>query len=212
MENSAVYSRIEDLEVDVKNVVSSVNDISDEVYDLWFQEIGCKPGEDAIYATTTFARSASTDGTTNKANKPTTTTKVCEITGSGVLYSAIVRKYDVYGNTYIKLTIDGHVSELRSQYNEGSKAVYSGYYATKSSTGNVIPTSGFSVSSTELLGSTSAKNTSDFFSGTLDVVGNVSTTLPITFKESLKVEVAVVDSSANTNKTNSASVCYSLNE
>ncbi len=209
MENNAIYDRIEDLEVDVKNVVSSVDDISDEVYDLWLYQVGAKPGEAAIYATASFPRVLPSSGDPNTSRRPSSTTKLCDISGSGILYAVVVAS-DVDGNHYIKLTIDGKTAEIIGPYRENSQMKYVAYYASQSLSENVLPAQGISTTVGGLLtGGAELKTRSEVTAGGLEIWGtNLCTTLPLEFKESLVVEVAYTDSASG--GTAKASACYAL--
>lgn len=185
--------------------------------DVWMYFIGSKPGDDAKYATSNqVIRAACQDewstGYDNFPAKPKTTTKVLDVSGQGILYAAVL-KSTFYCNHYIKIIIDGAVTEIRGPYRENSQDKYTAYYATQSLNGGNIPAKGLSTSATNLLtGTATTKTVAEMQAGGLDVQPNLCTNLPVKFSESLVVEMACVDLSAQASPKGTASVCYALTE
>ncbi len=188
-----------------------------KIDDVWMYFIGSKPGDDAKYATTDqVVYSACQDEWAGSYDdfpaKPKQTTKVLEVNGAGRLFAAVL-KTKHYCNHYIKIVIDGAVTEIRGPYRENSQEKYTAYYATQSLSSGNIPAKGLATSATNLLtGTAVTKTTAEMKAGGLDIQPNLCTTLPVTFSSSLVVEMASVDHYGSTTQKGTASVCYALTE
>lgn len=220
MENSAVYSRIDDLGSDVDNIETiatnnsnKLNTFSSQMNDIWFNTVGATP-DGATYAYSAVTEYDKGSTPSGGAEKPTENLlTLCDVTGSGILYAVIIRcvlNWLHLGNVYIKMTIDGNVTELTGiDFESGNNTAY---YASKSLVDGKIPSQGdgFPVAPSSLDGPTTNKTPNEVLAGGIDVSGNLSTVLPVVFSNSLKVEVGLSIDADDNLSTAGACACYKL--
>ncbi len=218
--DTVVYDAIDDLSIDVDSIENIVTNngnklktFSSQMSDIWFNIVGATP-DGATYAysdVTTYDKGSVPSGGAEKPTQNLVT--LCDVTGSGILYAVIIRcilNWLHLGNTYIKMTIDGKVTELTGiDFESGNNTAF---YASKSLVDGKIPSqgTGFPVAPSSLDGPTTTKTPTEILAGGIDVSGNLMTVLPVVFSSGLKIEVGLSIDADDNLSTAGACACYKL--